>query len=394
MLRTLATVVGFIVVSSSIGCDQGMEVEHELDAAGDDEVGERSGTFAVTNAPLSLFVMGNAADGNEVLAYRRGAGGRPVLAGSYPTGGQGAGGGLGSQGSVILDETGEQLFVVNAGSDEISVFDVTRDHLVLRDIVSSGGDRPVSLTVHGDVLYVLNAGDPMAVPATPSTITGFTLAEGQLTPIADSTRLLSAANASPAQVGFSPDGSTLVVTERATQSITSFAVDVQGLAGEPVVIPSSGMTPFGFEFADDDTFVVAEAFGGAAGASAASSYRLEDGVPVLVSGSVPTLQTSACWVAISKKGNYAYTTNTAGDSITGFNLAADGTLASFGDGGATALPGDGPADAAFSGDGRYLYVVNGQTDSIGVMQLAADGTLTVLADVPGLPTTGVGIASR
>lgn len=200
------------------------------------------------------------------------------------------------------------------------------------------------------------------------------------------------ADASPAQVGFSPDGATLVVTERATQSLTSFAVDEQGLAGEPVVTASSGITPFGFEFADDDTFVVAEAFAGAAGASAASSYRLDDGVPVLVSGSVPTLQTSACWVAIA--GKHVYTANTAGDSITGFRVAADGTLTSFGDGGATALPGDGPADVAFSADGRYLYVVNGQTDSIGVMRREANGTLTVLADVPGLPSSGVGIAAR
>ena len=200
--------------------------------------------------------------------------------------------------------------------------------------------------------------------------------------------------ASPAQVGFSPDGATLVVTERATQSLTSFAVGADGLPGAAVVTPSSGMTPFGFEFADDDTLVVAEAFGGAPGASAASSYRLEDGVPVLVSGSVPTLQTSACWVAISGKRNYAYTANTAGDSITGFHLAADGTLAQLGDGGATAQPGDGPADVAFSRDGRYLYVVNGQTDSIGVMRIQSNGALTVIADVPGLPTSGLGIASR
>jgi 6-phosphogluconolactonase len=154
------------------------------------------------------------------------------------------------------------------------------------------------------------------------------------------------------------------------------------------------MTPFGFEFTSDGTLVVAEAFGGAAGASAASTYRIEDGVPVLVSGSVPTQQTSACWVAISKQRRFAYTSNTAGDSITGFTVHADGSLAAFADGGATALPGDGPADSAFSRDGQYLYVVNGQTDSIGVMRFHGDGSLAVVADLPGLPATGLGIASR
>ncbi len=386
MMRKLATLVGVFVVSSS-GCDQaGGELALDLAEQGEARLGE------LDEPPLSLFVMGNAVAKNEVLAYRRGDDGSPVLAGRFPTGGQGTGAGLGSQGSVMLDESGDYLLVVNAGSDEVSVFEVTRDHLVLRDIVPSGGDRPVSIAVHGDVLYVLNAGD--AAAGTASNITGFTLDEGMLAPIPASTRALSGANVAPAQVGFSPDGGTLIVTERATQSLTSYPVDVQGVAGEPTVTPSSGATPFGFEFTADGTLVVSEANGGAAGASSASSYHLVDGIPVVVSASVPTLQTSACWVAISKRRRYAYTSNTAGDSITGFRVTNAGALVPFADGGATALPGDGPADFAFSRDGQYLYVVNGQTDSIGVMRFRNDGTLDVIDDVPGLPTTGVGIASR
>jgi 6-phosphogluconolactonase len=221
-MRTLATLVGFFVVSS-VGCDQG--IEDDLDITRDELDEARSGALPSTSPALSVFVMGNAANKNEVLAFRRRSDGSLAHAGSFPTGGQGAGAGLGSQGSVVLDESGDWLFVVNAGSDEISAFEVMPDYLVLRDIVPSGGDRPVSITVHDDVLYVLNAGDANALPATPGSITGFTVDDGSLIPIAGSTRSLSADSVAPAQVGFSPDGTTLVVTERATQSLTSYAVD-------------------------------------------------------------------------------------------------------------------------------------------------------------------------
>jgi len=389
MMRKLATLVGVIVSSS--GCD--LVASDELDLVDVQEDQARSEMLADPSIEPSLFVMGNAADGNEVLAFRRTVGGRPVLMGSYPTGGLGTGARLGSQGSVVLDASGQWLFVVNAGSDEISVFEVTTEDLVLRDIVPSGGDRPVSLTVHDDVLYVLHTGNAAAQPATLANIVGFKFDEGHLKPIPGSRRRLSLANPSPAQVGFSPDGTTLVVTERGTQRLLAYPVDDQGVAGMPTGTSSNGMTPFGFEFVDDSTFVVAEAFGGAPGASAASSYRIKEGVPVLISASVPTEQTSASWVAVSRWNDFVYTINTAGDSITGFSVA-DGTLAGLGDGGATALPGDGPTDAAFSRDGRFLYVINDQTDSLGVMHYLGDGSLDVLADMPGLPASALGIAVR
>lgn len=389
MMRKLATLVGVIVLSSS-GCDQ--VPSDELDLVEEQEDQASSGTLVGLTAEPSLFVMGNAADGNEVLAFRRELSGRPVLVGRFPTGGEGTGAALRSQGSVVLDASGQWLFVVNAGSDEISAFEVTGGHLALRDIVPSGGDRPVSLTVHDDVLYVVNAGN--AAAATAANIVGFTVSDfGRLTPIPGSRRPLSAPNPAPAQVGFSPDGSTLIVTESGTHRITRYPVNDQGVAGHPVIAGSSGKTPLGFDFVDDSVLVVAEAFGGAPGASAASSYKLKEGALVLASGSVPTQQTSASWVAVSRWNDFVYTSNHADDSITGFSVT-DGTLVGLGDGGATALPGDGPTDVAFSGDGRFLYVVNGQTDTIGVMRYHADGTLDVLGEVPGLPASALGIAAR
>src|SRR5207244_893958 len=138
--------------------------------------------------------------------------------GSYSTGGRGTGKPhLASQSSVVLSGDGRWLLVTNAGSDDLSLFAVGPDGLELADRVASGGSGPTSVAVHGDLVYVLNNGAP--------SIGGFRLEDGKLRPLGGSTRPLSADDADPAQISFSRDGRTLVVTERGTNSISSFTVD-------------------------------------------------------------------------------------------------------------------------------------------------------------------------
>src|SRR5262249_59594445 len=109
------------------------------------------------------------------VAYFKGG----VLVATYPTGGNGTGAGLGSQGAVAVSD--DVLFAVNAGSDSISEFQVKKDNLKLLRVFPANGDRPISVTVHDGVLYALNAGS--------SEITGFAIdGEGNVKPIADSTR--------------------------------------------------------------------------------------------------------------------------------------------------------------------------------------------------------------
>src|SRR5204862_4407933 len=118
----------------------------------------------------------------------------------------GTGGGLGSQGAVALSDDGRRLFVVNAGSNDVSVFSVGPAGLSLASRTASGGTLPISLTVHGNALYVLNAGGA-------GNISGFTVGTtSDLTPIAGATLPLSGFTVGPADVQFSPDGSRLVVT--------------------------------------------------------------------------------------------------------------------------------------------------------------------------------------
>ena len=61
-------------------------------------------------------------------------------------------------------------------------------------------------------------------------IAGFRIADGQLVELEGSARPLSAQDADPARVSFSRDGRILVVTERGTDCISTYAIDERGYA--------------------------------------------------------------------------------------------------------------------------------------------------------------------
>jgi len=127
--------------------------------------------------------MTNALRNNEIKVYHRADDGTLALMQTIATGGGGSGiqldptDSLGSQGSLVLDKQHLRLFAVNTesfaedprdGTDigdchqgTISSFHVQPDgRLTLVDRIPSGGLFPNSLTIRGDLLYVLNAGGP------------------------------------------------------------------------------------------------------------------------------------------------------------------------------------------------------------------------------------------
>jgi 6-phosphogluconolactonase (cycloisomerase 2 family) len=160
-------------------------------------------------------------------------------------------------------------------------------------------------------------------------------------------------------------------------------------------VPSHGETPFGFSFTRHGLLIVSEAFGGREAESAVSSYRLEDELE-LGSGSAPDHQTAACWVAVTRDGRYAYTTNTGSGSISGYRVSRCGTLALLDPDGRTASTGDGsgPTDMALSADSSFLYAVGSGTGTISAFRVRDDGSLGSLDQVGGLPTSVVGLAAR
>jgi 6-phosphogluconolactonase len=336
----------------------------------------------------AVYTLTNAAAGNAVAVFDRDRDGSLTAGGTVSTGGLGTGAGLGSQGALVLDR--DRLFAVNAGSNTISSLEVDGDDVELEDVASSRGVRPISLTVHGPFLYVLNAGDATS----PANIAGFLVFRGELIPLPGSSRPLSTAAPDPAQIEFTPDGRVLVVTEKATNRITTYRVFF-GFASGPNAQPSVGMTPFGFAFDPRGRLIVSEAFGGATDESALSSYRVgRDGEVSVIDPVVRTTETAACWVVVTKDGRFTYTTNTGSNSITGYAIGRDGDLTILDADGKTADTGATPIDAALSKDSTFLYELSSGAGEIGGYAVNSDGSLDPLGTVGGLPAGVVGLAAR
>jgi len=248
---------------------------------------------------------------------------------------------------------------------------------------------PVSLAVHGRLVYVLNAGGT-------GNIAGFKLdQDDQLRYLADSRRPLSSSSADPAQVSFSPDGDWLVVSEKATNVLGIYAVRPNGLTTGPDPQPSEGVTPFGFAFSPSGALVVSEAFGGAPDASALSSYRIAaSGRLRVISASIGTTETAACWVVITGSGRFAYTSNTGSNTISGYRLSDRGRLTLLDADGVTGTSGAGPIDLALSGDSRFLYSLDGTAGGISVFRVRDDGGLGPRPGVSGLPAGANGLAAH
>lgn len=334
------------------------------------------------NGPGHLYFISNSAKGNTLIDYRRAANGLLTFDKSYSTGGNGTGGGLGDQGAVILVEN-EIVLAVNAGSNSISSFKITNQGLILKSTVNSGGERPVSITEHNNVVFVLNAGGD-------GNISGFKLGnDGTLYSIPNSTKPLSASGVAPAQISFIHDGRVLVITEKGSNKISTY-----NQQGSLHTLTSANPTPFGFAVGKNGNIFVSEAAGGAAGASTLSSYHIDyNGVITLIEGPVGANQSAACWVVITNNGKYAYTTNTASNNISTFKVNTSSGSINVSDP-ISATTGMGPIDAALSNNSKYLYVLNPVSNSIDAFVVGTDGGLTSLQTVTGFTGPGVGMAVK
>jgi 6-phosphogluconolactonase len=329
---------------------------------------------------------------NEVWSYTRASDGTLSFAGKFSTQGAGSGSGnLDSQGAIILSPNGKLLFVVNAGSNEITSFSVQAGgQLTFVAKVPSVGTFPNSLTLHGSLLYVLNA---MGT----ARISGFKVnSSGVLKAIAGSARRLSTALPSPTQIGFNAAGTLLVVTEKGTNKIDTYTVAANGIATGPTVQNSNGPGPFGFAFDRLGHLIVSEVM-----QSAASSYSVSSsGTLTVITGSLVDFGKAACWTVNTNNRNfptqYSYITNTADATISGFRIATNGSISLLDvDGRTFVLPtGGDPLDEALSSDSNYLYALEGSFGGIVGFQIQTDGSLVEVTNPLGTPTSSYGLAGN
>jgi 6-phosphogluconolactonase len=344
----------------------------------------------------AVYLMTNAAAGNRVQVYHRAEDGSLAYAGAFATGGLGSGLGvtvppdpLGSQDSLVISPDGHWLLAVNAGSNDISLFKIRGDRLQLANRVSSGGDYPVSLTMHKDLVYVLNAGED-------GSISGFRLEDSRLKPLSRSTRSLHAATPAdgaqpnileaPAQIGFTPGGEQLVITDKGGVSgVGRILVFKLGSSGRPdqdfVATETANPVPFSFTF---DRYGHLEVVDASAGSI--SAYQLRHNGSVNLLGAVTNGQAAVCW--IDNNGKYLFTDNTGSGTISALKPSASGSPLLLNASAAVTGTGTLPLDVGISRSGKFLYTWETGAGAIGEYRINADGTLSLIGTLSGLPVVG------
>jgi 6-phosphogluconolactonase (cycloisomerase 2 family) len=342
-------------------------------------------------ARSAVFVQTDNTSGNQVVAYHRNTDGTLSPAGTYDTGGLGGmlDGSvvdhLASQGSLTYDSRHALLYAVNAGSDTVSVFSVDGDRLTLRQIVSSGGSFPVSVAVHDDVVYVLDA-------LGGGSIQGYVVDDGRLIEVSAWHRSLSLDptatpqfTTTPGQVGFSADGTQLLVTTKAnTNAVDVFALDHTGApAHTPVVDTLPGAVPFSFVPHGSHQILLTEA-----GTNTVATFTVHRDGTLTRTASSPTGQAATCW--ITAVGDLLYASNAGSANLSGLRAAPNGGLTAVG----TTSTDPGTVDSAASANGRFLYVQTGGAGILDEFRVNADGSLTAIGSqtVPGA-VGGEGIAA-
>jgi 6-phosphogluconolactonase (cycloisomerase 2 family) len=325
----------------------------------------------------AVFALTDNTAGNAVAAYHRGQDGALTPAGSYATGGRGGvlPGSVvdhtASQGALAYDAAHGLLIAVNPGSDTISVFRVHGDRLALSQVLRSGGDFPVSVTVHGNHAYVLNA-------LGGGSLYGYRIDGGYLAPISGSYRALklgttakSQFTATPGQVAFTPDGTRLLVTTKATtNAVDVFAVHGDGrLSASPTVNSLPGDVPFAVAFDQAGQVVASEA-----GPNAVATFTLSRGLLTQLDVA-DTGQMATCWVV--RAGRYIYASNAGSGSVSGYDVSPSGGLTALENTATDA----GTVDAASAADGRFVYVQTGKAGIVDEFAVGAGGALTPIGSV-------------
>ena len=373
-------------------------------------------------------------NGNSIAAFARQADGslKPVTGSPFLTGGAGiqftgtAAGAPDSDQDIITNLDHTLLFAVNSGSDSIAVFHIHGDGSltpVKGSPFPSGGNNPVSLDLVGNVLLVVNkSGDPGRPSAIlPNYTTLYLQPDGTLEPTGDTsndsaksfTSTVSVeVGGSPTQVHVVPNTDLIFGTDFMGGLIQRFRFNVDGRLRQlpPVALPAS-------EFSDTTTprlplgvwhhpylpllyvgFVTDSKLG-------VYQYSLDGQLKFL--RAVPNSGKAICWIRTNREGTRLYTTDTATNSVTVYNIVNPETpieIQNF------VLSGLGNVlQFDLSTDGKSLYALSsrgsdsipqGQGNELHSLAIAADGTLseklapTVFSEPDSTRPQGVTVVSK
>ena len=364
----------------------------------------------------------NSPSGNKLWVYKRGADGKLTQTGSVATGGKGIASEppfgfpiVDSSGSIATTPNGKLIFVVNAGSNNVTSFRVTSTGVHRVSVASTHGKLPISLSSSGHLLYVVNEAS--------KNIYGWTFTSGGvLKPIKGSNQKLTAVTPKgkkdkvgvAAGIGFTSNGKVVAVTERGLPrtygEIDTFVIGKNGAAGPARAFATKGVAnPFGFSAVSKYLLVsnagLVKTPSGAMPNPAdfsqftgtVATYKVSPTGKVSFVSNASSNGRAACWLIITKNGKIAVTTNTlsSGTPPSGGPTSGAGAVAtmSVSPNGhlhvlkqANTSPGF-PGDEAFSHDDKYLYVLDPSIivpggSHIEVYKLGKGGSITRIQTLP------------
>jgi 6-phosphogluconolactonase len=337
-----------------------------------------------------VYLDGNTAGANTIAAYTRAPGGSLTATPGSPfaAGGAGLGKGLGSQGAIQTADKGRFVLAVDAGSNQISVLQVNPNDGSLTQVpgspFSSNGVEPVSIAVHGDLVYVANDGN-----ATESAnYTGFVLTSfGELVPLPNSTVNAPGAANDLGDVLFNSNGTHLVGTEVASSLIDSFRVDGLGYLATAPGSPyaGQGLGAFGSAFrpTNPKQLFVSNPHNVGTDVGTVSGFDVEGNGKLLSIGASPfaDLQNAPCWVAITPDGQDLFAINTGSGTVSRYSINETGDLTLLGSTPVNNEGGVGGTDPTITPDGQNLYI--NETAAHGVAEMTIEGG--TLTELPGSP---------
>jgi 6-phosphogluconolactonase (cycloisomerase 2 family) len=352
-------------------------------------------------ATALVYTSSNEAEGNRVIVFDiTEDAGNLIEIGSFPTGGTGTGASLGNQSALTTDASDRWLFVTNSGDSTVTSFRLQKNGLELVNKINSRGHSPISVTVFGTLVYVLNEGsgvksDPPQIRY--DNISGFRFnPQGELKFIRGSVRILDRTQlTSPAQVGFNKSGTVLLITEKATNTLTTFVMRRTGRpVWRPLKRPSAVPTPFGFEFGDRDYVFITEANGGGQGVTA--SYRINRGTGE-VSPLVDLIEQgdATCWTVLSSDQTTGYSVNTGSGDVSLYSINFDGTIDPFFQNrpNRQIRTGAGPRDAVLTQDNQSFITLNNGDSEIRAFRVRRNGSLGRRDTLP-VPNSVTGLIAR
>lgn len=280
---------------------------------------------------------------------------------------------------AVEDANGQ---VVTSDTSQITLAIATNNGAgILRGTVTLSAQNGVAtfnnVSINNFGSYSLTATDGTLAPATTAifTVTGV---PGALSEIQS-----QASGAAPNVIGLSPAGDFLAVPDFGSGNVATYQADtVTGLLGA-ATFTTTGGNPTACIFSPLlNTFYTSVA---TTQVQAPFDFNAATGVVTPLT-TAPSDQ-NPLGQAVTADGKFLYCANLFSNTVTAYQIQADGSLAVI----KSFATGAGPVECAITPNGQFLYTAN-TSSTISAFQINADGTLTSLGDTPSVVSTATTLA--